>query len=62
MAQKKNVGYSPEDFKKSYGKYYDETIIGLAPQLQYALENTPFPAGALPPFSTTFLSLLKPTK
>ncbi|MCF8325616.1 MAG: FAD-binding protein [Leadbetterella sp.] len=51
MAQKKKVGYLPEDFKKSYGKYYDETIIELAPQVQYALENTPFPAGALPPFS-----------
>ena len=51
MANKKNVGYSPEDFKKSYGKYYDETIVELAPQVQYALENTPFPAGALPTFS-----------
>ena len=24
MADKKKVGYSPEDLKKSYGKYYDE--------------------------------------
>jgi len=51
MANKKNVGYSPEDFKKSYGKYYDETIVELAPHVQYALEHAPFPAGTLPPFS-----------
>ena len=51
MANKKNLGYSPEDLKKSYGKYYDESIVELAPQVQYALDNTPFPAGALPPFS-----------
>ena len=51
MSNKKNVGYSPEDFKKSYGKYYDETIVELAPHVQYALEHAPSPAGALPPFS-----------
>ena len=51
MANKKNIGYSPEDFKKSYGKYYDENIVELAPHVQYALEHAPFPAGALPPFS-----------
>jgi hypothetical protein len=51
MSNKKNVGYSPEDFKKSYGKYYDETIVELAPHVQYALAHSPFPAGALPPFS-----------
>jgi len=51
MSNKKNVGYSPEDFKKSYGKYYDETIAALAPHVQYALEHAPFPAGSLPPFS-----------
>ena len=51
MTTKKNVGFSPEDFKKSYGKYYDETIVALAPHVQYALEHAPFPAGTLPPFS-----------
>ena len=51
MATKKNVGFSPEDFKKSYGKYYDETIVELAPHVQYALEHAPFLAGTLPPFS-----------
>jgi FAD/FMN-containing dehydrogenase len=51
MSNKKNVGYSPEDFKKSYAKYYDETIVALAPHVQYALEHAPFLAGALPPFS-----------
>lgn len=51
MANKKNVGYSAEDLKKSYGKYYDETIVELVPHVQYALENTPFPIGTLPPFS-----------
>jgi len=50
MVEKYNVGYSPEDFKKSYGKYYDEAFVELAPQLHYALENTTFPAGALPSF------------
>jgi FAD/FMN-containing dehydrogenase len=51
MANKKNVGYLPEDFKKSYGKYYDESNLDIAPQVQYVLDNTPFPSGELLPFS-----------
>lgn len=51
MAKQKKPGYQPEDFKRAYAKYYDETIAGIAPQVQYALDHTPFPAGALPPFS-----------
>ncbi len=51
MANKKQPGYTPEDFKKSYGKYYDESNLEIAPQVQYVLDNTPFPAGELPPFS-----------
>jgi FAD/FMN-containing dehydrogenase len=51
MANHKNTGYSPEDFKKSYAKFYDETIVDIAPHVQYALEHSPFPVGTLPPFS-----------
>jgi hypothetical protein len=47
MAEKKNVGYSPEDFIKSHGEHYNELIVELAAKLQYALINTPFPAVAL---------------
>ena len=50
MAQKKNIGYSNEDFKNWYGKYYDENMVELAPHVQYALESTSFPSGALPRF------------
>jgi hypothetical protein len=50
MAQKKNVGYSNEDFKNWYGKYYDENMVDLAPQVQDALESIPFPIGALSRF------------
>lgn len=51
MATKKKAGYSPEDYTSAYAGYYDETIVNLAPPVQYALDNTPFPTGALPPFS-----------
>ncbi len=54
MANKKNIGFSPEDFKKSYGKYYDESNLEIALEVQYALDNTPFPAGDLPPFSEAY--------
>ena len=50
MTQKKNVGYSHEDFKKLYSKYYDENMIALSPHVQLVLEGTPFPPGALPRF------------
>lgn len=51
MATKKKLGYSSEDFKKFYSKYYDESNLEISPEVQNVLNNTPFPAGDLPPFS-----------
>lgn len=48
---KKYLGYQPHDHTTEYAKYYEETIQALPAHVQLALENSPFPAGSLPPFS-----------
>ncbi len=50
MANKKKVGYAPQDFHKAYAKYYDETIVTIPAPVQQALDQSPFPAGSLLPF------------
>ena len=48
---KKYLGYQPQDHTTEYAKYYDETIRPIPDEVQAALDNSPFPAGALPPFA-----------
>jgi FAD/FMN-containing dehydrogenase len=48
---KKYLGYQPQDHTTEYAKYYNETIRPVPDDVQSALENSPFPAGTLPPFS-----------
>jgi hypothetical protein len=49
--RKKYLGYQPHDQTTEYAKYYNETIQAIAYYVRAALNNSPFPAGSLPPFS-----------
>jgi hypothetical protein len=49
--RKKYIGYQPQDYSTDYAKYYNETIQPIPEAVQSALDNAPFSAGALPPFS-----------
>ncbi|MEN9613197.1 MAG: hypothetical protein RLZZ628_4011, partial [Bacteroidota bacterium] len=49
--RKKYLGYQPQDYTTEYAKYYNETIQPIPDYVQFALDNAPFPAGSLPPFS-----------
>ncbi len=45
----KYIGYKQPDFATAYSKFYDETIIPIAPTIAKALDKSPYPAGRLLP-------------
>ena len=48
---KKYLGYQPHEYSTEYAKYYDEGFSALPAHVQHALEHSPYPASALPPFA-----------
>ena len=56
MSQK-SLGYTSPDYATDYASHYNETIQEIPALVQYALDNSPFPAGELPSVSeATYLA------
>lgn len=49
--EKEYIGYQSQDFHTEHARYFQEAILPLATHIHTALNDSPFPLSALPPFS-----------